>query len=98
MACSSFVGGSCGEKELAVRARVSDTTLGGTAMTKYEGLAPEERARITDIQDSLIERFVEHKEAIEEGREVRAKELEGEISELQREKENVTKWTAAGSA
>jgi hypothetical protein len=67
-------------------------------MAKYEGLAPEERARITDIQDLLIERFVEHKEAIEEGREVRAKELEGEISELQREKENVTKWAAVGSA
>ena len=27
-------------------------------MAKYEGLAPEERARITEIQDSLIERFV----------------------------------------
>ncbi len=37
-------------------------------MAKYEGLAPEERARITDIQDLLIERFVEHQEAIEEGR------------------------------
>jgi hypothetical protein len=67
-------------------------------MTKYEGLAPEERARITEIQDLLIERFVEHKEAIEEGQEVRAKELEGEISELQREKENVTKWATVGSA
>ena len=67
-------------------------------MTKYEGLAPEERARITDIQDLLIEQFVEHKEAIEEGQEVRAKELEGEISELQREKENVTKWATVGSA
>ena len=67
-------------------------------MTKYEGLAPEERARITEIQDLLIERFVEHKEAIEEGQEVRAKELEGEISELQREKGNVTKWATVGSA
>jgi hypothetical protein len=67
-------------------------------MTKYEGLAPEERARITEIQDLLIERFVEHKEAIEEGQEVRAKELEGEISELQREKEKVTKWATVGSA
>jgi hypothetical protein len=67
-------------------------------MAKYEGLAPEERARITEIQDLLIERFVEHQEAIEDGQEVRAKELEGEISELQREKENVTKWEAAGSA
>lgn len=66
-------------------------------MTKYEGLAPEERARITEIQDLLIERFVEHKEAIEEGEEVRAKQLEAEIDELQREKENVTRWAAVGS-
>jgi molybdenum-dependent DNA-binding transcriptional regulator ModE len=67
-------------------------------MAKYEGLASGERARITDIQDLLIERFVEHKEAIEEGQQVRAKELEAEIKELQREKENVTSWAAVGSA
>ena len=64
-------------------------------MTKYEGLAPEERARITEIQDLLIERFVEHKEAIEEGQRVRAKELEAEINELQRE---VGNGAAVGSA
>jgi hypothetical protein len=45
----------------------------GTAMTRYEGLTREERARITDIQNFLIERFVERKEAIEEGQEARAK-------------------------
>jgi molybdenum-dependent DNA-binding transcriptional regulator ModE len=63
-------------------------------MAKYEGLTPEERARITDIQDLLIERFVEHKEAIEEGQEVHAKELEAEINELQREIGNVMRWAA----
>jgi hypothetical protein len=67
-------------------------------MTKYDGLTPEERARITDIQDLLIERFVEHKEAIGERQEARAKELEAEIDELQREKENVTRWAVVGSA
>jgi len=67
-------------------------------MAKYEGLAPEERARITDIQDCLIERFVEHKEAIEEGRGARAKELEAEISKLQKEIENVRSWAAVASA
>jgi molybdenum-dependent DNA-binding transcriptional regulator ModE len=67
-------------------------------VTKYEGLTPEERARITEIQDLLIERYVEHKEAIEEGQKVRAKELEAEIDELQREKENVTRWAAVESA
>jgi hypothetical protein len=46
----------------------------------------------------LIERFVEHKEAIEEAREVGAKELETEINELQREKGNVTRWAAVASA
>lgn len=70
----------------------------GPVMTNYEGLVLEERARITEIQDLLIERFVEHKEAIQEGQEVRAKELEAEIRELQREKENVTRWAAVGSA
>jgi molybdenum-dependent DNA-binding transcriptional regulator ModE len=69
---------------------LTEVPLGGTAMAKYEGLAPEERARITDMLDLLIERFVEHKEAIEEGQQVRAKELEAEIKKLQREKENVT--------
>jgi hypothetical protein len=67
-------------------------------MTKYEGLVPEERARITEIQDLLIARFVEHREAIEAGQQVRAKELEADINELQREKENVTRWAAVGSA
>lgn len=67
-------------------------------MTGYEGLAPEERARITEIQDLLIERFVEHKQTIEEGQKLRAKELEAEIDELQPEKENVTRWAAVGSA
>jgi molybdenum-dependent DNA-binding transcriptional regulator ModE len=66
-------------------------------MTKYEGLTPEERARVTEIQDLLIERFVERKEAIEEGQEVRAKELEAEINELQHEKDNVARWSAVGS-
>jgi hypothetical protein len=67
-------------------------------MTKYEGLGPEERARITDIQDLLIERFVEHQEAIEEGHEVRAKQLEAEIDELQREIGSVPRWATVGSA
>ena len=67
-------------------------------MERYEGLTPEERARITEIQDMLIERYVERKEAVEEGREIRAKELEVEINDLLREKENVEEWAAVGSA
>jgi len=67
-------------------------------MDRYSRLTPEERARITQIQDFLIERYVEQKEAVDEGREIRAKELEIEINDLLREKENVEEWAATGSA
>lgn len=61
-------------------------------------LTPEERARITELQDLLIDRFVEHKEAIGDGRDARARALEAEIEELLREKEEIEKWAAVGSA
>ena len=57
---------------------------------KQDGcLTVEERARITEIQDSLIERYVEQKEAIREGNRCRTKELEFEIRELLREKDKI---------
>ena len=49
-------------------------------------LTPEERARITELQDLLIERFVEHREAVAEGQEERVKTVEAEIDSLLREK------------
>jgi hypothetical protein len=61
-------------------------------------LTPEERARITELQDLLIERFLEHKLAIDHGEERHAKELEVEISDLLREKEDIEAWAAMGSA
>jgi len=61
-------------------------------------LTPEERARITERQDMLIERFVEHRDAVAGGQEARAKELLAEIDGLFREKEEVEKWAAVGSA
>jgi hypothetical protein len=64
-------------------------------MAQYDGLTPEERARITEIQDFLIERYVEQKEAFERGDDARAKELALEIKELQREKEEIKEWAAA---
>ena len=67
-------------------------------MTKYEGLTPEERARITEIQDLLIERFVEFREATAGERQDRAAELEAEIHGLLREKEEIEMWAVAGSA
>jgi hypothetical protein len=57
-------------------------------------LTVEERARITEIQDSLIERYVEQKEAIREGNKCRATMLEFEINELLREKDKIKHWAA----
>ena len=68
-------------------------------MAQHPGyLTPEERARITEIQDLLLERFVAHKDAIADNLQGRAKELEKEIEDLQHEKENVKNWAAVGSA
>ena len=64
-------------------------------MEQKKHLMPEERARITDIQDLLIDRYVEQKEALEEGKRCRAIELEFEIKELLHEKEKIKRWAAA---
>jgi len=48
-------------------------------------LTPEERARISELQDLLIDRFVEHREAVADGQEERVKE-------------EVEKWATVGSA
>ena len=61
-------------------------------------LTPEERARITELQDVLIERFVDHRETVADGREARSKELQAEIDGLLREKEEIATWAAVGSA
>ena len=60
-------------------------------------LTPEERARIMQLQDLLIERFVEHREAAE-GQEERVKTAEAEIDGLLAEKAEIEKWAAVGSA
>jgi hypothetical protein len=60
-------------------------------------LTAEERARITDIQDSLIGLFVEHREALE-NEDLRATALESEINDLLREKDEMEKWAVVGSA
>lgn len=61
-------------------------------------LTPEERARITELQDLLIDRFVEHRAATANGQKERVKTLEAEIDNLLWEKEEVEKWAAVGSA
>ena len=61
-------------------------------------LTPEERVRITELQDLLIERFVEHREAVAEGQQERVKSVEAEIDRVLREKEEILKWAVLGSA
>ena len=61
-------------------------------------LTPDEQARIIELQDLLIERFVEQREAVAEGQEDRVKTVEAEIDSLLREKEEIEKWAVVGSA
>jgi hypothetical protein len=61
-------------------------------MKEYDGLTLEERARVTDIQDLLIERYVEQKEALEEGKKLRAREIYFEIKDLRHEIETIKGW------
>ena len=61
-------------------------------MKEYDGLTLEERARLTDIQDLLIARYVEQKEALEEGKRPRAREIDFEIKELRHEMETIKEW------
>ena len=63
-------------------------------MEKNKYLTPEERARITEIQDLLIERYVEQRDALEEGDRCRAIELKFEIRELRDEIEKIKQWVA----
>jgi hypothetical protein len=68
-------------------------------MGQHRGfLTPEERARIAELQNLLIDRFVEHREAVADGQEERVKSLEAEIDRLLREKKEVEKWAVVGSA
>jgi hypothetical protein len=61
-------------------------------MEKSDLLTPEERERITEIQDLLIDRYVEQKEMLEEGNETRSVEIDLEIKKLKRELEKVKEW------
>jgi hypothetical protein len=51
-----------------------------------------------ELQDLLIDRFVEHRKAAANGKEERVTTLEAEIGSLLREKEEIEKWAAVGSA
>ena len=58
-------------------------------MRQHDGLTPEERDRLIEIQDSLIDRYYERGEALDRDDAVRAMEIEQEIKQLQREKEKI---------
>jgi hypothetical protein len=61
-------------------------------------LTPEERARVMQLQDLLIECFVERREAVAEAQEERVRTVEAQIDSLLREKDEIEKWAAVGSA
>ena len=63
-------------------------------MVRNKNRIQQEYDKIANIQDSLIHRYVEQKEAIREGNRCRAIELEFEIRELRREKEQIKHWAA----
>jgi hypothetical protein len=58
-------------------------------MKQSKDRAQEKWGRITEIQDLLMDRYVEQIEAILEGNRCRAIELEFEIKELRREKDKI---------
>ena len=58
-------------------------------MTRNRYLTSEKRDKITEIQDLLIDRYIEQKEAIEQGDRSRAIELRFENKELQHEIEKI---------
>ena len=61
-------------------------------------LTPEQRARISELEDLLIDRLVARREAKAAGQKSWVRELEAEIDDLLREKEEVEEWATAGSA
>jgi hypothetical protein len=67
---------------------------------KASGAADGRRARSDhrDKHDVLIGLFVEHREAVENGENGRARTLQSEIDDLLREKEEIEKWAVVGSA
>ena len=52
-------------------------------------LTREERFRIAELQDLLIDRFVEYREATAEGQQKRVETLEAEIDDLLRRKDEI---------
>jgi len=58
-------------------------------MARHNGLRSEERARITAIQDLLIELYVDRKNASAAGMPARARHIQREIDDLLEEKAEI---------
>jgi hypothetical protein len=58
-------------------------------------LTPEEQAAVMQIQDRVIELFVDRGDAVAAGNQVRAQILQQEIDGLLRERDDIRMWAAA---
>jgi hypothetical protein len=63
-------------------------------MVRYNGLSSDERGRITEIQDLLIELYVDRKNALATGMQARARQIQQEIDDLLEEKAAIEKSPA----
>lgn len=59
-------------------------------------LTPEEQAQVMDIQDRLIDLFVDRGAAMSGGDRTLADELQGEIDDLLRQRDAIKMWATAG--
>jgi hypothetical protein len=58
-------------------------------------LTPEEQAQVMDIQDRLIELFVDRGEALAAGDQPRADALQSEVDGLLRQRDDIRMWASA---
>jgi len=58
-------------------------------------LTPEEQAAVMQIQDRVIELFVDRGDAVPTGNQARAEILQQEIDGLLRERDGIRMWAAA---
>ena len=58
-------------------------------------LTPEEQAQVLGIQERLIELFVGRDGALAAGNATRADEMQGEIDDLMRQRDDIKMWAAA---
>jgi hypothetical protein len=55
-------------------------------------LTPEEQAQVFDIQERLIELFVDREHAVAAGNQADADTLQGEIDDLLRRRDDIKMW------